>query len=379
MNRILACKIQPSLLNYEIEIQRGILKDGVRVGRFLSSLGSKVVIITNETLAPLYGHSLYHVLNNQNFETHLITFKDGEKYKSRRIKEQVEDELFQKKCGKDTCLIALGGGVVMDMVGFIAATYCRGVPLVMMPTSLLGMVDSCLGGKTGLNLSHGKNLIGVIYQPKKVYIDPSTLNTLPLKELRNGAAEIIKHGLIADLNLFEYLEKHLDDFLGLKEKVVEKVIYASCFIKKEVVEQDEHEKGRRRFLNFGHTIGHALEKLSDYQLAHGEAVAMGLIAESYLSFLLGYLDHPSLQRICNLIKKVGFAFKIPSYSFEEIQAAMQLDKKSQQGKPRFVLLSQIGRALEFEGNCCSFVESEIVKKALSWMYNDLRDHSGSYL
>ena len=165
----------------------------------------------------------------------------------------MENQLFEKGLGRDTCVIALGGGVVTDMAGYVAATYCRGIPLVMIPTSLLGMVDASIGGKTGVNVSYGKNMLGCIYQPKKVFIDLFTLKTLPKKELTNGVVEMIKHGLIADDNLFEYLEKHSDQLLALDFSFLEKAIFESCRIKKEIVEQDEKENGKRHLLNFGHT------------------------------------------------------------------------------------------------------------------------------
>ena len=231
-------------------------------------------------------------------EAILFSFPNGEQHKSRATKEKLEDQLFEKELGRDICVIALGGGVTTDLGGYLAATYCRGVPLVMMPTSLLGMVDASIGGKTGVNTPYGKNLVGSIYQPKKVLIDPATLQSLPLKELRNGIVEMIKHGLILDRDYFTYLNEHADQLLELDLSILEKAIFESCRIKREIVEQDDRESGKRNLLNFGHTVGHALENLTHYSLAHGEAVAIGILVESHLAVQLGHLNSNDFDAEC---------------------------------------------------------------------------------
>ena len=253
----------------------------------------------------MYGEPLQRELASSGLEAFLFSFSNGEQYKTRETKEILENQLFEKGLGRDTCVIALGGGVVTDIAGYVAATYCRGIPHVMFPTSLLGMVDASIGGKTSVNVPYGKNMVGCIYQPRKVVIDLSTLISLPKKEFANGVVEMIKHGLIADCKLFEDLEKHSDELLALNAVKLEQTIFESCRIKKEIVEQDEKENGKRRLLNFGHTIGHALERLTHYSLSHGEAVAIGLLVESYLSVRLGILDQKSFERIKKILLQYG--------------------------------------------------------------------------
>lgn len=362
----LTCEIAREAEDYAIEF--GSLS---RQATYLNGMTSKFALITDERVQELYGNSLLESFRATGLNVELFSFPGGELYKTRATKESLEDQLLAKEFGRDSCVIALGGGIVIDMAGFIAATYCRGVPLIMMPTSLLAMVDACIGGKTGVNVPNGKNLIGAIYQPKKVIVDTSVLQTLPQKEFSNGIVEMIKHALIADASLFDYLEEHFSEILELNLSRLEKAIVESCRIKMHIVEQDEKEKGLRRLLNFGHTVGHALEKLTHYHLSHGEAVAVGLLVESYISYELGYLDHEVLVRI----KKILVHYLLPlqfSYRFssEAIIEAMRSDKKSLKGTPRFALIKAIGEPLSFEGCYCTPVDEPIIKKAIQWMNDD---------
>jgi 3-dehydroquinate synthase len=369
MTQKLTCTIPSSVYSYDIEISNGSFHSQAT---YLKPLAAKFAIITNDTLAPLYGKKLQQALGP---DAHLFTIPDGEQYKSREIKEQLEDQLFQKGLGRDTCIIALGGGVVTDLGGYVAATYCRGLPLVLMPTSLLAMVDAAIGGKTGVNVPYGKNLIGSIYQPKKVVIDPAVLSSLPKKELVNGVVEMIKHGLIADLHYFEYMEKHVDDILVLNPAMLEKAIYESCRIKKEIVEQDEKEHGKRRLLNFGHTIGHALETLTKYSISHGEAVAIGLLVESYLSVQLKELEENVLKRIHQIIRAYGVPLKLPKQlPVSDLLHVMELDKKSSKGVPRFVVIQDIGSPIPYDSHFCTSINASLIKKALEWMNHDLLSH-----
>jgi 3-dehydroquinate synthase len=287
----------------------------------------------------------------------------------------LENQLFEKGLGRDTCVIACGGGVVTDLAGYVAATFCRGVPLVMIPTTLLGMVDASIGGKTGLNTPQGKNLLGCIYQPQKIIIDMTTLKSLSRKELTHGIVETIKHSLIADFNLFEELEKHSQNLLALDFSILNPVIVASCRIKKQIVEYDEQESGKRRVLNFGHTIGHALESLTNYSLPHGEAVAIGLLVESYLSLKLGKLNLHSFERIKALLVRYGLPLQLPTlFTIPSLLNAMVLDKKSLKGKPRFVTIDAIGSTLDYDSCYCTHIDEKLLIEALQWMNNDLCRH-----
>jgi len=372
MSKKLICKISSSSHQYDIEIGSGLL---FSQSHYLGLLASRFAIVSDDKIATLYGRQLQQYLANSGLEAFLFSFPNGEQYKTRQTKEDLENQMFEKGLGRDTCLIALGGGVATDIAGYIAATYCRGIPLVMIPTSLLGMVDASIGGKTGINVPYGKNMLGCTYQPKKIIIDIATLKNLPKKELSNGVVEMIKHGLIADSNLFDDLEKHAHQLLALESAILEKVIFESCRIKKEIVEQDEKENGKRRLLNFGHTIGHALELLSHYSLPHGEAVAIGLLVESHLSVKQKLLDQKSLDRIKKVLLQYGLPLKLPSrYPVQTILDAMALDKKSLKGKPRFVMIDAIGSALTYDSNYCTHVDESLIKNALHWMYDDLCCH-----
>jgi 3-dehydroquinate synthase len=369
MTKTLTCLFPSSDVSYDIEIKSGLLR---QQAHYLSSFASRFAIITDDIVASLYGEQLHSALSSMGVEVHLITFPNGEKYKTRTTKEVLENQLFEKKLGRDTCMIALGGGVVTDMAGYLAATYCRGLPLVTIPTTLLGMVDASIGGKTGVNVPYGKNMLGCIYQPKKVVIDPSTLKSLSKQELSNGVVEMIKHGLIADCKLFEYLEIHFKRLIQLDNEILENSIFESCRIKKEIVEQDEKEQGKRHLLNFGHTVGHALETLSNYSLSHGEAVAIGLMVESYLSVLLKILDQTSLDRIKAILVQYGLPLRLPArFTEQTILDAMASDKKSQKGQPRFVIIEQIGSSLQCNGKYCTSIEEPLIRKALQWMNDDL--------
>ena len=369
MNRKLICKISGDPEQYEIEIGR----DGGNLQTaYLKSQGSRFAIITDDKIAPLYGEKLRNSLASAGLEAHLFYFAAGEQSKTRATKEFLENGLFEKKLGRDTCVIALGGGVVTDIAGYLAATYCRGIPYVMMPTTLLGMVDASIGGKTGVNVPYGKNMLGCIYQPKKVIIDLSFLKSLPSRELANGFVEIIKHGLIADGALFEYLEMHCDRLLALDFDFLENVIFESCRIKKEIVEQDEREIGKRHLLNFGHTVGHALEHLTHYSVSHGEAVAIGLIVESYLSLVSGVLDRESFDRIKKILIRFGLPLRLPTrFPVQTILDAMTLDKKSVGGQPRFVRIKGIGSPLVGGSDYCTQVEESLIKNTLHRMNDDL--------
>lgn len=363
MSQALTCTIPSASVSYKIVIKNGLLSDPQA---FLPLCqGKRVVIITHDSIQTLYGNALKAQLRTAGLETFLFSFPSGEAHKTQATKELLENQLFEKGLGRDTCILAMGGGVVTDLGGFLAATYCRGVPLLTIPTSLLGMVDASIGGKTGVNVPQGKNLVGCIYQPKAVLIDPEVLKTLPAQELRNGFVEMIKHGLIADEQYFTFLEDNVEALLQKEPALIKKAIAESCRIKKTIVEQDEKESGKRCLLNYGHTVGHALENLSNYSLPHGEAVALGLLAEGQMAVQMGKLSQTALDRTHELLKRYGLPLKVPfTCSAEAVMQAMILDKKSLKGKPRFVILEDIGSPMSYEGAFCTPVDEAIVKQNL---------------
>lgn len=331
-------------------------------------MGKKFVVLTDEKVAKLYAEPLMSFLKKHELDCSLILMASGEEHKTRKTKEKIEDEMFAQKLGRDTCLIAMGGGVVTDVGGFVAATYCRGIPYLTIPTTLLGMVDASIGSKTGVNLKQGKNLIGAIYSPQAIFMDFSLLSTLPDQEMRNGSAEIIKHGLIADRHLFNALVEDLDKWRERDLIFLRKIIFESCQIKKKVVEADLKEAGIRRILNFGHTIGHAIEALEGYQASHGEAIAIGMIVESLISLKLGHLEEEAFDEIYRLFKILGFPLSLSEkVTISTMIDAMGHDKKALRSTARFVVLDGVGKVLSFKGEYCTTLEESLLREALGWM------------
>jgi 3-dehydroquinate synthase len=328
-----------------------------------------IVIITDEIVAQYWGNTLLKHLNAHLPRVSLLSFPAGETHKTRETKAFLEDRLFELGCGRDTCMVALGGGVVLDMAGFLAATYCRGVPVIYLPTTLLAMVDASLGGKTGVNTPFGKNLIGTISSPHSVWIDVSTLKTLPESEWRNGFAEMVKHALLRDESLFHAL---CDFKYEINEPLCDKIA-TNLAVKKEIVEQDETELGLREVLNLGHTIGHAIERIENYGISHGEAVAMGLLVESYISVRLGLLQESDLSCLMSLLKKFGFLLKTTAFEpISRFMAVLTLDKKSRAKVPRFVLLERIGCPYQKNGSYAHPVDEQILLEALKWAEVNLK-------
>lgn len=323
-----------------------------------------VAIIADHHIGELYGKKIVERLLKASIEAHLFTFTAGESAKSRANKEAIEDQMLAMGLGRDTTLIGLGGGVTTDLTGFIAATYFRGIPLLLIPTSLLAMVDASLGGKNGVNTSAGKNLIGTFYLPEAVLIDYNFLKTLPLQEVKEGFVEMIKTALIYDEKLYQQLESFCSKSFVIHDEI-KGMIQKCCQIKLDVVSKDFEEKaGIRRILNFGHTVGHALERLFEYQITHGQAVALGIIAESFISCELGILSKEHMQEITHFLK--SFA-PIKIFNVDQAYDAMILDKKSKDKIPRFVILKTIGKVLECHGNYCDAVDPMIVKNALRYI------------
>ncbi len=369
MTQSIGCHIAHDSSSYEIEIGMGVW---TCQALFLSNIASNIAIIADETTGLLFGKKLQKQLLSSGLNVQLFTFPPGEVNKTRKTKEILEDQLLDQGFGRDSCIVALGGGITIDLAGFVAATYCRGIPIVMMPTSLLAMVDASIGGKSGVNVSQGKNLVGAIHQPSKVVIELSFLQTLPQKELANGIVEMIKHGVIASYDHFAQLEKFGPNF-GKDAATVSSLIAQSCLIKKEIIEADEKESGKRRLLNFGHTVGHALELLSGYSLSHGEAVAIGMLAESHLAVQRQLLAPAALDRIKNLLNLCGLNLQLPQrFDVDRIIEAMSFDKKSLKKNPRFSMVEAIGSPLPLDGAYCTVVEREQLVQLCNWLKMSIR-------
>jgi 3-dehydroquinate synthase len=328
-------------------------------------LGSKYAIITDSNVIDLYAYNLEVELKSQGIKCDIFCFKAGEKSKNLATCEQIIEEMSAMKYGRDSVIIALGGGVVGDISGFIAAIFNRGVPFIQIPTTILAQADSSIGGKTGVDTEHGKNLVGAFKQPCRVYLDVSTLKTLPEREVRNGLAETIKHGVIQDSEFFYYLH---DNMQKLLEKNTSSLLYVArnnCTIKGKIVEQDPHEKGLRKILNYGHTVGHAVEKISNYCLSHGESIALGMMAAGRIAVKLGYFKETCLESQEELLVKAGLPIRIPEeISDEAIIEATSRDKKAKEGKVNYCLPLEIGKMHHFNYAYVTFVENKIVKATL---------------
>lgn len=310
-----------------------------------AACGEKVGIITNPTVAGLYLKPLQESLSRAGFRVTPVLVPEGEEHKNLKSLAAIYDRLISERFERSSFLVALGGGVIGDMAGFAAATFLRGIPYVQVPTTLLAQVDSSVGGKTGINHREGKNLIGAFYQPRLVLIDVGVLGTLPRRELLAGLAEVIKYGIIEHADLFGLIEEKLERLLVLERELLVEVIASSCAIKARVVEKDEREEDYRSVLNFGHTIGHALESLTGYEkFLHGEAVAIGMAEAASISVSQGACDQVACQRIHQLIKRAGLPTEIPpSIKPLELVKRMEVDKKSAGGKIKFVLCEGIGK------------------------------------
>ena len=307
-------------------------------------------IVSNPTVWPLYGDVVEKAIESAGGTPVKILLPDGEKFKNLSEFEILLENCVENNLSRNSLLIALGGGVVGDMTGYAAASYMRGIPFIQIPTTLLAQVDSSVGGKTGVNLSNGKNLVGAFYQTKLVFINYNTLKTLPIRELRAGYAEVIKYGIIADAGLFKKFEKYTADiFQNFKKSPPEiheklgEIIQLCCKIKAEVVAEDEREHGRRAILNYGHTFAHAIEKLTNYKkYVHGEAVAIGMHAAAVFANKLGMCDAELINRQKTLLESAGLPTQFPELQVEEVIATFYHDKKATASNLKFVLPTKIG-------------------------------------
>jgi 3-dehydroquinate synthase len=304
-----------------------------------------VGIISNPTVFALYGEAVMLSLRDAGFDCFSVLIPDGEEYKDYTWSHYILTELLKRGLDRNSCIVALGGGVIGDITGFVASTYMRGINFVQIPTTLLAQVDSSVGGKTGVNHYLGKNMIGTFYQPCLVWIDTGTLDSLPQRELISGIAEVIKYGIIQDAEFFGLLGKKKDDILGLDAGVLSFIIKRSCEIKAEIVSYDEKEAGLRAILNFGHTIGHAVETETRYtRFLHGEAVGLGMCLESRLSEVLGLMNSEQIARIQNLIEFYGLPCRLPEdLNAGNLLSCMKRDKKVVAGEMTFIVPEKIGK------------------------------------
>ncbi len=333
--------------SYEVAIAPGSLD---HLGTWMQplGLGRKVLLVSSPPIFKHYGDRAIAALNQAGFEVASVLLPPGERYKTPKSLQKIYDAALQYRLERSSTIVALGGGVMGDMAGFAAATWLRGIAVVQVPTTLLAMVDASIGGKTGVNHPQGKNLIGAFHQPRLVLIDPDVLHTLPGREFRAGMAEVIKYGVIWDADLFEQLERapRLDQLRALSAELLHTILTRSCQAKAHVVSQDEKEAGLRAILNYGHTIGHAVESLTGYRVVnHGEAVGIGMVAAGAIATQLHLWDADATQRQHVLIAKTHLPTCLPpGMDLDAILASLQTDKKVEAGKVRFVLPTRIGHA-----------------------------------
>ena len=355
-------KIKVSLADrsYSISVGSNLLE---RIGAELKQLDfpQRIAVISNQTIDNLYGQSVFNSLVSSGFNPLQFNVSDGEEYKSLSTLELIYDFLIQKSFDRGCGLIALGGGVVGDMAGFAAATFLRGIPYVQIPTTVLSQVDSSVGGKTAVNHSLGKNLIGAFYQPEMVVIDIDVLNTLNPREVSAGLAEVVKYGVIRDAEFFCWLEENVQQLIALEPETLIHAIKRSCQIKADIVAVDEKEGSIRAILNYGHTFGHAIENLSGYgQWKHGEAVAAGMVVAAKISAQKGLCSQLDVDRLTQLLKGLGLPIEPPEFSLDDFVVAMQRDKKVKQGQLTMVLNQGIGDAVQHKVTNISSVFSSIL-------------------
>lgn len=329
--------------SYPIYIGADLLSQTALLTQYIS--GKQVLVVTNETVAPLYLQPVLHMLSDYRCET--VILPDGEQFKTLATLEQIFDKTLQSKFSRNVTFIALGGGVIGDMTGFAAACYQRGVPFIQMPTTLLSQVDSSVGGKTAVNHALGKNMIGAFYQPKCVIADTLTLNTLDDRQLSSGLAEVIKYGLINDAEFFSWLENNMAALRACDQQLLAEAIARCCRDKADIVAQDELEQGVRALLNLGHTFGHAIETAMGYGVVlHGEAIAIGMVMAAELSHSMGWIATADVERIRKVLVDAGLPIVAPKeITAQQFISLMSVDKKVQEGKIRLVLLKSIGQAV----------------------------------
>jgi len=353
--------------SYEIEIGYDLKNKLVNdIERGLVGKIRKFAVITDSNVAELYAKPISENLVRAGYQVDMFVFPAGEKSKTRETKARIEDAMLAKGYRRDCCIIAIGGGVVTDISGFIAGTFGRGIPFINYATTLLAAADASVGGKTAVDTPLATNLIGMFNQPEKVYIDISSWSSLPEREVRSGMAETIKHACLASEDMFEFLEENMEDIMSFRPFACEYIAENNCQIKYKVVMKDEKEAGLREVLNLGHTVGRAIETVSNYRLLHGEAVAIGLVAQAMLSESFGYMDEKQVARVIALLEKAGLPTSIPDYIDREVLVKkLYTDKKVRNGKLRFVLQKGIGDVVEFSSGVYAMaVEEDIARDVI---------------
>lgn len=336
-------------VNYEGKPAYSIIfdRDFTGLSKAISELklqNKRFMIISDSNVGKLYLNECLNILRPIASSVKSITFEAGEGSKNLDTVKLVYGRLIDNKFDRNDIIIALGGGVTGDLAGFIAATYLRGIEFIQLPTTLLAMADSSIGGKTGVDFMAYKNMVGAFHQPKLVYMNLSTLNTLPKREFSAGMSEIIKHGLIKDSDYYSWLCKNINNIKSLDYETLKQMIINSCIIKKNVVEADPKEQSVRALLNYGHTIGHAIEKLMEFNLLHGECISIGMVAAAYISNKRGYISDELLEEITISIKEYDLPISVSGLSDEQIYAVTKLDKKMQSDTIKFILIKKIGDA-----------------------------------
>lgn len=328
----------------------------------------RFAVVTDSIVDGLYAEDICGKLRTAGYEVAKIVIPEGEKSKTRAMKEFVEDSMLEAGFRRDCAVIAVGGGVVTDLSGFVAGTFGRGVPFVNYATTLLSAADASVGGKTAVDTKLATNLIGLFNQPKKVYIDIATWKTLPARQISSGMAETIKHGCLADRELFEFLEKNMEAILDCEADACTYISEANCKVKYNVVMKDERESGLREVLNLGHTVGRAIETVSDYRLLHGEAVSIGLVAAALMSEKLGYMTAEEVERLRSLLVAAKLPVCVPEYiDREQLVKKLYTDKKVRDGKLRFVLQKGIGDIVQFGDNVFATPISEDMAREIIMM------------
>ena len=341
--------------SYAIHINDGWQGIGSAVKNYI---GNKVMLVTDENVNELFVGDVINIISSMRCETSLAVIQPGENSKSLEVAESLYTKALKAKLDRSSSIIALGGGVVGDLAGFVASTYMRGINFIQIPTTLLAQVDSSVGGKVAVNHPLAKNIIGSFYQPKSVYININTLNTLPDRQFSTGMAELIKYGFIWDKEFLKWLENNIEKLMRKEKNALAYAIQRCCRIKAEIVGQDEREKGLRAILNFGHTIGHGLEAITGYgQYTHGEAVALGMVYEALIALRMGLVDQSLVNLLIDLLKAANLPTKITEVDIESLIQAMTHDKKNRSGSIVFILPIEYGKVDIFNN-----VDQEIIYK-----------------